>query len=82
MDTLEKAELTASISHIARFFKSGIPIYNSKDSETASRKTRGRRRTRRKGSLGIAMRYAFYTNAVGNTTIKLTVKSRKFYNPW
>ena len=30
MDTLEKAELTASIQHIVRFLKSGIPIYNLK----------------------------------------------------
>ena len=29
MDTLEKAELTASICHIARFLKLGILIYNS-----------------------------------------------------
>ena len=29
MDILGKAELTASIRHIARFLKSGIPIYNS-----------------------------------------------------
>ena len=38
MDALEKAELTTSISHIARFFKSGIPIYNSKDSEIAEKR--------------------------------------------
>ena len=30
MDTFENAELTASIRHIARFLKSGIPIYNFK----------------------------------------------------
>ena len=29
MDTLEKAKLTASMRHIARLLKSGIPIYNS-----------------------------------------------------
>ena len=29
-DTLRKAELTALIRHIARFLKSGTPIYNSK----------------------------------------------------
>ena len=29
MDTLEEAELIASIRHIAKFLKSGIPIYNS-----------------------------------------------------
>ena len=43
MDTLEKAELTASICHIARFLKSGIPIYNSDVSDTAGRKTTRRR---------------------------------------
>ena len=30
MDTLEQAELSGSIRHIARFLKSGIPIYNAK----------------------------------------------------
>ena len=44
MDTLEKAELTASIRNIARFLKSGILIYNSEDPDNAGRKT-GRRRT-------------------------------------
>ena len=29
MDTLEEAELIASIRHIAKFLKSGISIYNS-----------------------------------------------------
>ena len=29
MDALENAEPTASIRNIARFLKSGIPIYNS-----------------------------------------------------
>ena len=45
MDTLEKAELAASILHIAIFLKSGIPIYNSEVPDTAGRKTRTRRRT-------------------------------------
>ena len=43
MDTLEKAELTASIRHIARFLKSEIQIYNSEVPDTADRKTRGRK---------------------------------------
>ena len=30
MSTLEKSEPTSSISHITRFLKSEIPIYNSK----------------------------------------------------
>ena len=38
MDTLEKAELTASVRHIAIFLKSGIPIYNSEDLDIAGRK--------------------------------------------
>ena len=61
MDTLEKAELTASIRHIARFVKSGIPIYNSEVPDTADRKTR-RRRTR-----AVAKRFAFHTNAINTT---------------
>ena len=35
MDTLEIAELSASIRHIARFLKSGIPICNSEVPGTA-----------------------------------------------
>ena len=38
MDTLEKAELTASICHIARFLKSGIPVYILEVPDTAGRK--------------------------------------------
>ena len=38
MDTLEKAALDASICLIARFLKSGIPIYNSEVPDTAGRK--------------------------------------------
>ena len=30
MNTMKKVELTASVHHIERFSKSGIPIYNSK----------------------------------------------------
>ena len=37
MDTLEKAKLTSSIGHIARFLKSGILIYNPGVSDTAGR---------------------------------------------
>ena len=40
MDILEKAELTASILYIARFLKSGIPIYNSEVPDKAGRKTK------------------------------------------
>ena len=58
MDTLEKVELTASISHIVILLKSGILIYNSKDLDTSGRKTRGRR------TQTIAKHYAFHTNAI------------------
>ena len=45
MDTLEKAEVTALIHHIARFLKSGIPINNSKVPDKVDRKTRRRTQT-------------------------------------
>ena len=38
MDTMEKAELTASIRHIAIFLKSRVPIYNFEVQDTAGRK--------------------------------------------
>ena len=38
MDTLENAELTALICHVARFLKSGIPIYNSEVQDMAGKK--------------------------------------------
>ena len=43
MGTLKKAELTASIRHVARFLKSGIPSYNSEVPDTVGRKTTRRR---------------------------------------
>ena len=57
-DTLENAELTASIRHITRFLKSGIPIYNSEVPNTIGRKTR-RRKTR-----ATAKHFAFHANAI------------------
>ena len=54
MDTLENTEFTASVRHIARFLKSGIPIYNSKVPDTSGRKT-----TRRTTQLQIANCKAF-----------------------
>ena len=56
MDTLGKAKLTASMHHIARLLKSGIPIYNSTVQDMAGRKVR------RRGSrtYAIVKRYAFY----------------------
>ena len=44
MNTLEKAELTASVRRIERFSKSGIPIRNFKVLGTAGRKSRRRRK--------------------------------------
>ena len=58
MDNLENAELTPSINHIARFLKSGIPIYNSEVPDTAGKKTT-RRRTKT-----IENRFAFHANAI------------------
>ena len=37
MDSLEQAGPTASIRHIGRFLKSGIPIFNSEVPDTADR---------------------------------------------
>ena len=58
MGTLQKVELTALIRYIIIFLKSGIPIYNSEVQDTASRKTRRRRRTQ-----AIAKHYVFHANA-------------------
>ena len=60
MDVFEKAELTALTRHIARFLKSGIPIYNSEVPDTAGREAR--RRTQ-----AIAKRFAFHANAEADT---------------
>ena len=38
MGTLKNAELSGLILHIARFLKSGIPIYNSNVPETVTKK--------------------------------------------
>ena len=40
MDTLERVEISTSIRHIARFLKSGIPIYSSDVLDTDGRKTK------------------------------------------
>ena len=37
MDSLEQAGPTASIRHIGRFLKSGVPIFNSEVPDTADR---------------------------------------------
>ena len=58
--TLEKAEVTTSIRHIGRFLKSVIRIYNSEVPDTASRKTKRRRRRRQT----IAKCYSFHANEI------------------
>ena len=65
-DTLEKAELTTSLCHIARFLKSGIPIYSSEVLDTAGRKMKRRR------IQAIAKRCALDANAINYVTIALT----------
>ena len=61
MDTLENAELTASIRHNAKFFKSEIPIFCSKVSDKAGRKTRIRTHAiaKRFAQTLLVKRYAF-----------------------
>ena len=58
MGTLEKATLNASISHIARFLKLEILIYNSNILDTTGIKTRGRRKKQ-----AIAKCFAIHTFA-------------------
>ena len=60
IDTLGKAKLAASICHIARFLKSGIPIYNSEVPDTTGTKTT----TTRRGTQAIAKCFAFHANAM------------------
>ena len=67
MDSLEKTELTASIHHIGKFLKSGIPIYNSEVRDTSGRKMRRSRRRRRRAQ-AVAKHYVFDANPT-NTTI-------------
>ena len=71
IDTWEKAELTASIRQIARFLKSGIPIYNSEVPDTAGRKII-RIQT-------IAKCFTFYGNAIFETCHKNIRVSRSAY---
>ena len=59
IDTLEKAKLTAKISHIARLLQSGILIYIPEAPHTAGRRSR----ERRKRTQAIAKRFTFYANA-------------------
>ena len=61
MDILEKAELTASICHIAKSLKSGIPICNFEVRDTAGRETRKKR------AQASSKRFAFYASAKANT---------------
>ena len=62
INTLDKAKLTASVRHIERFPKSGIPIDNSEVPDTAGRKAK--RRMRRRRTHAMAKHYAFHTNAI------------------
>ena len=84
MDTLEKAELTASIRHVERFLKSGILIYISEVPDTAGRKTRRRRRRRkrrRRRSQEVAKYYAFHENTVRKyLQTELGRRGMKFHN--
>ena len=70
MDTLENAELTASIRHNAKFFKSEIPIFCSKVSDKAGRKTRIR-------THAIAKRFAFCANVTRKALCFLNAKIHK-----
>ena len=65
MYTSAKAELTASIHHLERFSKSGIPIYISEVPETAGRKTTTTTITTILTiPQVIAKRYAFHAKAI------------------
>ena len=61
MNTSQKVELTASVGHIERFSKSGMPTYNSEVPGTAGRKTRRRKQA-------TAKRCAFHAD-VTNTFV-------------
>ena len=65
INTLEKTYLTASVGHIGRSSKSGIPVYNSEVLDTIGRKTRRRRK------YAIAKRCAFHKNAVSELYIDI-----------
>ena len=58
MDTLAKAELSPSMSHIVSFSKSGIPIYISEVADKAGRKITRKRKKRRRRTQVIAKRFA------------------------
>ena len=62
MDTLEKAELTASVRHIAIFLKSGIPIYNSEYLDIAGIKKKKKKKEKKKitGNCTQTQRYTNY----------------------
>ena len=60
MNSSEKAKLTASVRHIEKFSKSGLPINNFKVLGKADRKTT-RIRTQ-----ATTKRYAFHSNAINN----------------
>ena len=72
-DTLEKAEVISSIWHIARFLKSGIPIYNPEVPDKAGRKARKRR------TQAFAKRFVFDANAMKLMYINILNRGLRFY---
>ena len=75
IDTLEKAELTASIRHITRFLKSRIPIYISQVPDSAGRKTRRRGRTQ-----AIEKRFAFHANSINKFHVTINYNNLMLEN--
>ena len=73
INTLEQAELTTSVRHIARLLKSGILIYSSEVPDMPGRKAR--RRTQ-----AIAKRFLFHINAIRQrkTGADISTKIEKF----
>ena len=60
---LGKAEVTASVHHIEKYKKSGIPIYNFKALDTAGKKKKKTRSRKKRRSPANTVRYVFRTNA-------------------
>ena len=75
MDTLENAKLTASVRLIARFFKSGIPIYNSKVPDTAGRKNKKMKTGNCKALCVLRKRNNGNTSKVCEICLELTINT-------
>ena len=73
MNTLEQAQLSNSMRHIARFLKSGILIYDSEVPDRPGRKARIR-------TQAIAKRFVFHINAIRQrkTGADISTKIEKF----